>query len=211
MLTLNIETSLQLKDDASLNAADGIVATVFDDPNKLEITDMTEWFSARVNTLGTFKSVIWTPHFVSKFMMLEMDQTVDLEILLPASVRQVVPQYGVGTVAVAQPDVLTHNLPIFANVIPGDTLVVISGDHAVPGDAEILDVIDDYNIRLVTPIYTGSTTVNDFVFKVTRIMPMEAIIMRDVNKLCELFMPIESIKITNVSIQNVAIRSLFLG
>lgn len=211
MLTLSIETSLQLKDDASLNAAEGVIATVFDDPNKFEVSDFTEWFSARIERLETFKSITWTPHFVSKFVMLEMSQTVDVEINTPASIRDITAQYGIGNVSFANPNLLTHATPVFANVQVGDTLTVISGDHAVVGDVLVTNVLDSYNIALAAPIYTGNTSVYDFVFKVTRNIPASSIIMRNVNKLCEFFMPAESIKITNVSVQKAAVRSLFLG
>lgn len=212
MLTLGIETTLLLKDDASLNAGDGVVATVFDDPNKLEVTDYTDWFSTRIDALGVFKSVTWTPHFVAKFAILEMNQTVDLELTLPASVRNITAQYGFGSVQNATPDLLTQANPVFANVVTGDILTVISGTNAVLGDVAVLTVLDAYNIVLASPIYTGLGTATDFVFKVTRNIPSEVIIMRNVNKLCEVFMPFESIKITNVSVvQPVSIRSLLLG
>lgn len=211
MLTLNIETSLQLKDDASLNAAEGVIATVFDDPNKMEVTDFTEWFSARINALKTYESITWTPHFIPTFAMLEMNQMVDLEFTTIALLRNVVSQCGLGLAQSSAPDILQHGTPVFLNVEPGDILTILSGDHAVLGDHVVSAVLDNYNIRLATPIYTGSTTVNDFIFKVTRQIPSEVITMRNVNKLCEVFMPFESLKITNVSLVVASIRSLFLG
>ena len=62
MLTLQLETALKLLDSDSLNAANGVIASVFNDPNRLEV-QYEQWFSTRMEKIAPFQALSYTPHF----------------------------------------------------------------------------------------------------------------------------------------------------
>lgn len=212
MLTLNLDTALKLLDSDSLNAAAGVIATVFDDPNKISVTDYTEWFSARVESLMPFQTKTFIPHFAAKFLILETSQAVDMEILQPAYDIPVIAGNTAGRVIDTAPDILFHNVPgFFANVEVGDTVTLAGGTGVTQGQYTVLNKLSDEEIQLDNDFFVGTGTATNVSFSVSRHVVPTAFTMHKTERFFCAFCPVENLAITNVSLQATNVRIFALG
>ena len=212
MLTLNLDTALKLLDSDSLNAAAGVIATVFDDPNKISITDYTEWFSARVESLPSFHTKSFIPHFNIKFLILETSQAVDIEILQPPYDITVVPLNTAGRVVDTGTDTLFHNVPgFFANVEVGDLIALTGGTGVTQGAYTVLNKLSDEEIQLDNDFFIGTGTAVNVAFTITRHVVPVIFTMHKTERFFCVFCPMQTLSVTNVALQASNIRIFALG
>jgi hypothetical protein len=212
MLTLNLDTTLKLLDSDSLNAATGVIATVFDDPNKISITDYTEWFSARIESLMPFQTKTFIPHFTAKFLILETSQAVDLEILQPPYDIPVIAGNTAGRVIDTATDILFHNVPDFFANIEVDDLVTLSGGTGITqGQYTVINKLSNEEIQLNTDFFIGVGTATNVAFSVSRHVVPVIFTMHKTERFFCTFCPIETLSVTNVSLQQTNVRIFALG
>lgn len=212
MLTLNLDTALKLLDDDSLNAADGVIATVFDDPNKISVTDYTDWFSARVESLMPFQSKTFIPHFNVKFIILETSQAVDLEILQPPYDIPVIAGNTAGRVIDTAADILFHNVPnFFANIEVGDIVVLSGGTGITQGQYTVINKLSNEELQLNADFFIGVGTATNVVFAISRHVVPVIFTMHKTERFFCVFCPMQTLSVTNVSLQSTNVRIFALG